>query len=239
MSNLIFDLEPKSWQDLEALVFQAFDEMGYEVYRNRKISTARGSVRIDVHATNRSVPIPTTILCECKYWNKAVDQNTIYSFRSICSDAGAHYGIIISKKGYQSGAHDTREYTNIHLLDFSEFQSTFFDQWRTGVFMRFVQMYDEVSFLLMGSLPFKADNTLRIKFDGISVFDKYEMFFGEQRYSRFFVERHNFPVKMVDPRGDPRVICKIIVKSPRQYLEMGRQAVRDIGNYFQLDCKPY
>src|SRR5215813_8551028 len=122
MTNLIFDIEPVTWQELEGMVFQAFQEMGYETRRNREIATARGRVRIDVYAVKRSNPIPTIVLCECKYWNKAVDQNVIYSFRSVCADAGAHYGVVISKKGFQSGAVESREHTNIHLLTFKEFQ---------------------------------------------------------------------------------------------------------------------
>jgi hypothetical protein len=73
-------------------------------------------IDIDVYAVKRSNPIPTIVLCERKHWNKAVDQNVIYSFRSVCADAGAHYGVVISKKGFQSAAVESREHTSIHLL---------------------------------------------------------------------------------------------------------------------------
>src|ERR1700730_16436453 len=164
MTDRIFDIEPVTWQELEGMVFQAFQEMGYDASSNHEIATARGKVRVDVYAVQRSNPIPTIVLCECKHWNKAVDQNVIYSFRSICSDAGAHYGLIVSKKGFQAGAHESREFTNIHLLDFVEFQNTFFDEWRSGVFMEFARLCDQVSFLLPGNPYYAYDKNLTKKF---------------------------------------------------------------------------
>src|SRR5262245_40369946 len=126
MARLFFDHEPGSWQELEELTQQAFEEMGYESNRNYLLPTVRGTVRIDVHAIRTSSPIPTVVLCECKHWDKPIDQNAILSFRTICQDAGAHYGLIISKKGFQSGAETSRISTNVHLMSFSEFQDTFF-----------------------------------------------------------------------------------------------------------------
>ncbi|WP_426993563.1 restriction endonuclease [Methylomonas sp. CM2] len=129
MSNRIFDHEPEDWHQLEDMVNTAFLEMGYESHQNHSVGTVRGDVKIDVFATDLRTPIPTVVLCECKYWNKPVDQSVIYAFRSICSDVGAHYGIVISKVGFQSGAKETREATNVHLMDFRQFQENFFAQW--------------------------------------------------------------------------------------------------------------
>src|SRR6266545_3210589 len=119
MPSRIFDSPPSTWEQLEIMVAQAFSEMGYESDRNHEVMTVRGRVKIDVYAVKRSTPIPTVVLCECKHWSKPVEQNVIYGFRSICSDVGAHFGLIISKAGFQLGAKETREATNIHLLDFS------------------------------------------------------------------------------------------------------------------------
>ena len=173
---MIFNSSPDTWQELEKLVCQAFCEMGYESYRNKPIKTVRGKVEIDVYAINKSTPIPTIILCECKYWNKPVEQGVIHSFRTICSDIGAHFGIIISKKGFQSGADKSRESTNIHLYDFAEFQSAFFDEWRTGIFMKFAKMEDELLPLLRG-FPLIHDEKLRAELSSVAVFEKYSIFF--------------------------------------------------------------
>ena len=135
MTGNFFDNVPETWQELEEMVQQAFAEMGYESSRNHKLKTVRGTVDIDVHAIKSSTPIPTVVLCECKHWDKPVPQNVIHGFRTVCSDAGAHFGLIISKKGFQPGAEETRTATNVHLMNFEEFQSTFFSEWRAGAMM--------------------------------------------------------------------------------------------------------
>ena len=99
MTGNFFDHAPETWQELEEMVQQAFAEMGYESSRNYKLKTVRGTVDIDVHAIKSSTPIPTVVLCECKHWDKSVPQSVVHGFRTVCSDAGAHFGLIISKRG--------------------------------------------------------------------------------------------------------------------------------------------
>jgi hypothetical protein len=235
----IFDVPPSTWQELEAMVAQAFDEMGYESHQNHEVMTVRGTVKIDVHAIKKTTPIPTVVLCECKYWNKAVEQNVIYGFRSVCSDIGAHFGLIISKVGFQTGAKETREATNIHLLSFIEFQETFFEEWKTGIFMKFAQMFDaSLRLLILNSnyttLNYADNQALQRKLKNVKIFDKYEVFFGDQRYTSHFIGTGMYPLIITDPRGDPNVIIPITIQSPRQYYEVSVQACADARAYFGI-----
>lgn len=234
MAHRIFDSEPLTWQDLELMVAQAFEEMGYESHRNEEISTVRGKVRIDVHAIKRSSPIPTHVLCECKYWNTPVDQNVIHSFRSICSDIGAHYGLIISKRGFQSGAAASREHTNIHLLNFEEFQATFFSEWRSGISMRFIRMSDLLRPLIPMNPYFIDDAILQEKLRSIDTFEKYAILIGPGGFTDYFIRGGEFPAVITDPRGDPRVLNKITVNSYREYFEIASQGCADARAYFGL-----
>jgi hypothetical protein len=223
MSNLIFDTEPDTWQELENMVCQAFEEMGYESNRKAEISTARGTVEIDVHAVKRGNPIPTVVLCECKHWNKRVDKSVILSFRSICSDAGAHFGLIVSKEGFQSGAMESREHTNIHLLNFAEFQKTFFDEWIGGVTMTVLKL----SGPLRPHIPLiglKEANFSKI------VMKKYGVLFGD--FVEDLLQRRKFPVQITDPRGDPHTAQRIAVRSPRQYFEVVKEGCEGARRYF-------
>jgi len=231
---MIFDTPPQNWKHLEEMVNQAFGEMGYESYRDHELSTVRGTVRIDVYAVKTSTPIPTIVLCECKYWEKPVNQNVIYGFRSICSDAGAHFGLIISKVGFQSGAKETRDATNIHLLSFLEFESTFFEEWRAGVFLKLVQMCDSLLPLLPGNPNFADKREFQKKLGSLNVFDKYNIFFGSQRYTSYFIERGEFPIVITDPRGDPNNLEPLTIQSHRQYFEVAKQACIDARNYFHI-----
>lgn len=216
MNNVIFDQIPGTWEELEKMVFQAFQEMGYKAKRNFNIRTIRGNVKVDIHAIKESSPIPTIVLCECKYWDKAVEQNVVYSFRTICADIGAHYGLIISKKGVQKGAKETREATNIHLLDFNEFQQTFFEEWREGICMSLSRMCNRFMKLLS---PKYIQSTVEKE-----LFNKYSIFLGANRFTSYFIENGKFPMEVTDPRGSPDQFFIIRISSHREYLEIAKEA---------------
>lgn len=210
MPNRIFDTEPEDWRQLENMVSMAFLEMGYETHHNHSVNTVRGSVAIDVYAADKRTPLPTIVLCECKYWNRPVSQEVIYAFRSICADIGAHYGIVISKVGFQSGAKATREATNVHLVDFCEFQEKFFEQWRNGIFLSIVQMRDDF-------LPalYRDENNFNM------ALVKYELF---EKVSNHFIMNNAFPIEVVDPRGDLSVTNKITILSHRHFFKVAKEA---------------
>ena len=214
MSYRIFDHEPEDWQQLEEMVKTAFAEMGYESHRNHSVDTVRGKVDIDVFATDCRTSIPTTVICECKYWNKPVNQQVIYAFRSICSDIGAHYGLVISKVGFQSGANETREATNVHLLNFMQFQEKFFGKWREGVFIEIVKMRD-------GFLP--------AFYRGTEIFDKafkkYELF---EKVSDHFIMNKSFPITVVDPRGDITQVEEMKINSHRHFFNIVKEAYEEL-----------
>lgn len=235
MENKIFDHKPKTWQELEEMVCQAFNEMGYKCEKNYEISTVRGKVKVDLFAVDERTPIPTIVLCECKYWNKPVEQSVVHSFRSVCADIGAHYGLIISKKGFQAGAKATRESTNIHLLNFDQFQSTFFEEWRKGVFMILSGLSDRLLPLLRMETSTIKNLTTNEKTIFLSnFFIKYSIFFGDQRFTKFFIEKNIFPIDAVDPKGDPCHLNKITISTPREFLEIAKAAVSDACKYYGI-----
>ena len=231
--STFFDVEPNSWQELETLVHQAFEEMGYEAQRDCELETVRGRVRVDIHAVKTSTPIPTVIVCECKHWKKAVDQNVVYALRSVCSDVGAHFGLLISKIGFQSGAIETRASTNVHLLNFHEFQKTYFSEWKTGIFMRLSALSDALSPLIYNRHTEK-NKELEQRLTGINPFKKYEVFFGEHRYTDFFIDNKQFPITITDPRGDPRALRLIVVNSHREYLALCLDGAADARKFFGI-----
>jgi hypothetical protein len=236
-----FDKEPAIWQELEGMVHQAFTEMGYVSNHAHKLKTVRSTVEIDVHAIKASTPIPTIVLCECKYWDKPVPQNVVHGFRSVCSDAGAHFGLIISRKGFQCGAENSRVATNVQLMDFADFQKTFFEEWRTGAFMMLARMRDQLLPVLRaasGMQEYGLDIIDHNAIEGINPLKKYSIFFGaDEAYSDFFINRKSFPATFNDPRGDPRKLYPVTASSHREYLEIARQAVLGGNERFNLPTK--
>ena len=235
MTKSIFDHNPSTWQELEEMVKQAFQEMGYKAERNSEVDTIRGKVKIDVYAVNDKTPIPTIILCECKHWNKPVEQSVVYSFRTICADIGAHYGLIISKKGFQSGAEETRGATNIHLLDFIQFQETFYNEWMKGVFNILSELSEKLNPILKMETPLLNKLSTDEKSTFLNnFFIKYSILFGEHRLSKYLTEGKNFPIVTADPRGDPDLLQRLTISTPRQLLEIAKEAASDACKHFGI-----
>jgi len=239
MEYKIFDTSPNTWQDLEIMVQQAFDEMGYESHRKYPVETVRGTVEIDVFAKKTTTPIPSIVLCECKHWNTPVSQTVINSFRTVCSDIGAHYGLIVSKKGFQSGAEESRESTNIHLMTFEEFQKTFFSEWKGGVMMMLSFMRNKILPILRAKMSMQDYGLDRIdvrQLQNVQPMEKYSILLGlEGGFDRYFIEGKDFPIEINDPRGNPEELKRLVVNTHREYLEIAKQAVLDVSAHFSLE----
>lgn len=120
---------PGDWRELQQCTARFFSEMGYRSETEKTIRMVRGEVNVDVHAQNDQEIPKSTILCECKYWNTSVPKTVVHAFRTVVADYGANYGIIISSKGFQSGAIEAAGNTNLLLFTWDEFQTYFEIPW--------------------------------------------------------------------------------------------------------------
>jgi hypothetical protein len=100
--------------------------------------------------------------------------------------------------------------------------------------MRFAQMSDTLLPLVPFNPRFANDEDLQSKLAGINVFDKYSVFFGEHRYTSYFIEPGVYPVTLTDPRGHPHDRALITIESPRQYYQIAAQACEDARAYFGI-----
>lgn len=120
---------PADWKDLQRQVNEIFQRSGLNSETDKKISTVRGSVNIDVYAED-STSQPTTIyLCECKYWKSNVPKTVVHALRTVVQDYGANWGFIISSAGFQSGAYEAAANSTVRLLTWDDFQKLFLDRW--------------------------------------------------------------------------------------------------------------
>jgi len=120
---------PSDWRDLQNRVARILVECGFEVEVEKSIQVARGCVEVDVHATDRGHRPVTTYLYECKHWQRAVPKAVVHAFRTVVADYGANWGLVVSSGGFQSGAFEAAENTNVRLVDWSEFQELYEDRW--------------------------------------------------------------------------------------------------------------
>lgn len=126
---MIFDTEPKTWQDLQIFVAQTFKEMGCNVEIEKTLVGVRGTVEIDVYVRDPAKHPLIITLCDCKYWANPIPQAVVHAFRTVLADNGAHVGLVISKAGFQSGGYRAAEASNIYLYTWGEFQRAYEEQW--------------------------------------------------------------------------------------------------------------
>lgn len=126
---LIEEGEPDTWEDLEDCVTRILNEAGLQAERGKSITTARGSVNVDVFASDDVVVPPALTIFECKYWKDPVPQTVIHAFRTVVIDSGANAGFIVSRRGFQSGAEAAANFSNIRLLDWFKFQELYAERW--------------------------------------------------------------------------------------------------------------
>lgn len=150
----IEDGEPATWQDLELSVARILSESGLRTERGKLLTTVRGSVEVDVYAEDQSITPPVVTLVECKHWKSAIPQTIVHAFRTTVVDSGANVGFIVSLRGFQSGAVNAAELTNIHLVDWYVFQSLFAERWYRNYAVR--QMEGELDPLFEYTEPINS-----------------------------------------------------------------------------------
>jgi restriction system protein len=131
---VIEDTVPRSWRDFQTHVAAILSECGVETVVEKELEIARGRIEIDVWAHDASSVPAQTYLIECKHWSKAVPQAVVHGFRTVVGDSGANWGAIVSSNGFQRGAHEAAQYTNVVLLSWETFQELFVKSWLTHHF---------------------------------------------------------------------------------------------------------
>ena len=119
---------PRTWPELEQCAARILSECGYDVEVQKNVKLARGDVDVDVWADDHSSP-PNVIAVECKLWKTAVPKNTVHAFRAVVGDSGANTGLLISAAGFQDGAVEAAQYSNVRLMSWEEFQQMFVKRW--------------------------------------------------------------------------------------------------------------
>jgi hypothetical protein len=126
---LITSQMPEDWGGLEDLVTAILNEAGLEAKRDVSLTLPRGGVDVDVVAEETHDGIVHRIFCECKNWRTNIPREVVHAFRTVVAEAGANRGYVISRVGFQTGATDAAQSTNIELVTFAEFQTSYFLKW--------------------------------------------------------------------------------------------------------------
>ncbi len=120
---------PSHWRELQDAVCRLFNDIGLVARTNVPIETPRGTVNLDVFATDENSVDKIRYIVECKNWESAIPQSVVHSFTTVMHETGANIGFIVSKHGLQSGAEGYTKNTNIVGLTYADLQKRYFAVW--------------------------------------------------------------------------------------------------------------
>lgn len=114
-------IEWKEYQE-EAAAF--FRSLGLDAATNQTVKGIRTKHDIDVLVKSRHAGFEVTWFVECKFWRERVSKLHVLALREIVSDCGADRGILLSESGFQSGAIEAANLTNVQVTSLQELSET-------------------------------------------------------------------------------------------------------------------
>ena len=108
------------WYQFQEQIKEHFISIGADAETNVSIPGVRTNHDIDVYVATKYLGEDITWLVEAKHWKTKVNKSQVLAFRTIVEDIGADRGFIVSTAGFQSGALEAAQNTNVKLKTFDE-----------------------------------------------------------------------------------------------------------------------
>lgn len=112
--------EKPDWYHFQERICNHFISIGARAETNVKVQGVRTNHEIDILVKTKFLGQDIQWIVEAKKWNHKVNKLHVLALRTIVDDVGADRGFIISGKGFQSGAIEASENSNISLTTLSE-----------------------------------------------------------------------------------------------------------------------
>jgi len=114
----------KPWQKYQEEAASYFRSLGLGASVDATIHGVRTTHDIDVLVKSNHVGFEITWIVECKNWKTAVSKLHVLALREIVADLGADRGILLSEEGFQSGAREAANLTNVQVTSIAELRET-------------------------------------------------------------------------------------------------------------------
>jgi hypothetical protein len=112
-----------AWKDYQEATAAYYRDLGLSAETDVAIEGARGSHKVDVAVRGQRAGVEFLWIVECKHWDRAVPKVVVAALSAIIQDIGADRGIILSRKGFQSGAPMLAQKSNITLTSLDELRA--------------------------------------------------------------------------------------------------------------------
>ena len=110
----------KPWKKYQEDTAAYFRSIGLEAETDVTVKGVRTSHDVDVLVTSHFHGFDVLWVVECKLWQKPVNKLHVLGLREIVADIGADRGILLSESGFQSGAIEAANMTNIQVTSLDE-----------------------------------------------------------------------------------------------------------------------
>ncbi|GKY88124.1 restriction endonuclease [Sinisalibacter aestuarii] len=110
----------ENWKDYQDNAAEFFRSLGLSAETDVSIKGVRTSHDVDVVVRSKHVGFETLWLVECKLWKSPVSKLHILALREIVHDTGADRGIVLSESGFQSGAVEAANLTNVQVTSLAK-----------------------------------------------------------------------------------------------------------------------
>lgn len=108
------------WYKFQEEICNHFNSIGTRAETNVTVQGARTAHDIDILVKVKFLGQDVLWIVEAKRWNKKINKLQVLGLRTIVNDIGADKGFIISEKGFQSGALEAAQNSNIKLTTLSQ-----------------------------------------------------------------------------------------------------------------------
>lgn len=102
------------WKEYQREAAEFFRSLGMSADVDVTLQGARTTHDVDVVVRSKHVGFEVLWLVECKHWKSPVSKLHVLGLREIVTDLGADRGILLCEAGFQSGAVEAANLTNVH-----------------------------------------------------------------------------------------------------------------------------
>jgi hypothetical protein len=112
------------WKDYQEEAAEFFRSLGLSAETNITIQGVRTKHAVDVLVKSHLYGFNVTWIVECKHWKDSVSKLHVLALREIVTDTGADRGILLSEAGFQSGAIEAANMTNVRVTSLADLNVT-------------------------------------------------------------------------------------------------------------------
>jgi restriction system protein len=129
------------WKDYQEEAAEFFRSLGLDANTDVTIQGVRTKHDVDVLVKSHHYGFDVTWIIECKHWKEPVSKLHVLALREIITDVGADRGILLCEAGFQSGAVEAANLTNVQVTSLADLNVTAREQISA---VRLRELYDRV-----------------------------------------------------------------------------------------------